>query len=502
MNPRPPDPELRRLVDRLHDGPPPSKPEIARLEELLEDDEALAYYVAVTQQEAFLPELLAETPVASAPVRRRMRIPWVPVSLAAAAGIAFMLGLYVGRRGAAPATVAAHAEPAVPSDSPPARITGLVGVEWNDGEEPDLLGRGAAADHLVFKTGLVELTYANGVRLTLEGPADYRINDAVSGRLDFGKLYATVPKGAEGFRVDYSRGSVVDLGTEFAMEARPDGTTELGVFKGEIELRRPGADPLSLFENQSLVHGLDSQYPIHAVPLDRKKFVRDLPNRDFRWEVRSFESEEIVFDVTHLVWKPSEYRAIFKWVAGKDGIKIRNVRLCLDGKPVATDAHLGRTGNLPQVRDNIYALDIDPNQFHRGRWTLHATVELLERTRGLAPYKGPARSQGILQFEEGLVSRSSAEDFVGRWSYRVLGARFVREFHPDGTVTLEKNGRPCPASFRGSRWTITNGVLHATVPERGTIEAHVLRNRNTLIFVSQPFENAKRINPLAAANSE
>ena len=46
------------------------------------------------------------------------------------------------------------------------------------------------------------------------------------------------------------------------------------------------------------------------------------------------------------------------------------------------------------------------------------------------------------------------------------------------------------------------GAIHATVSGKGTIEAHVLRNRNTLIFVSQPFENAKRINPLAAANSE
>ena len=75
---------------------------------------------------------------------------------------------------------------------------------------------GAASDRIFIETGLVELTYANSVRMTLEGPADYHVLDEISGGLDAGKIYTTVPKGAEGFCVDYAQGSVVDLGTEFA----------------------------------------------------------------------------------------------------------------------------------------------------------------------------------------------------------------------------------------------------------------------------------------------
>jgi hypothetical protein len=58
MSSRPPHPKLRILVDRLHDGPPLSKTEVAQLEELLEDDEALAYYLEVSHQEALLASVI------------------------------------------------------------------------------------------------------------------------------------------------------------------------------------------------------------------------------------------------------------------------------------------------------------------------------------------------------------------------------------------------------------------------------------------------------------
>lgn len=374
----------------------------------------------------------------------------------------------------------------------PAKITGLVGVEWNDGAAPDLLGDASASDRVLIKTGLVELTYASGVRLTLEGPADFHVSDATSGRLTAGKIYATVPKGAEGFHVDYAQGRVVDLGTEFAMEVRADGSTELGVFEGEVELHRPGTLPISLFKNQALVHHSETEQPLRAIPLDRKKFIRDLPTRDFRWEVSSPSPQQIVIDVSHLVWKPSEYRAIFKWVEGRDMVTIRDVRLCLDGKPVSSDKHTGFTGTVIRVSENIYTLSVPPTAFRRGKWTIHATLEPLPRPAGSAEFKMPIRSQGILQFEEGLVSRAQAEDFIGPWSYRFLGDHFIRNFHPDGTVSLEKNGKPYALAFAGSRWTVENGELRVVVPRLGITESHILRDDHTLIFVSQPYENAVR----------
>lgn len=483
MKPCAPSPELRQLVDRIHDGPPLSKPEMSRLEELLEDDQALAYYLSATQNEALISEVINDIRGVAAPARRSFSIPWLPVAFAAAASVIFLLGLGIGRRLPAPAESGIAAKPA---PARPVQITGMVGVEWRDGSTPDPYGNGAVKDRISIKTGLVELTYPSGVRVTLEGPADFSISGDTSGRLDAGKLYTTVPKGAEGFRVDYAMGSVVDLGTEFAMDARPDGATELGVFEGEVELHRQGVEPISLFKNQALIHDNSNEDIIRAIPLDREKFVRELPSRDFRWESNSVAARDVSFDVSHLVWKPSEYRAIFKWMEGGGSIRVSNIRLCLDGVIVATDRHTGSTGHAIQVRDNVFSLTVPPGKFRRGRWTVHATI------RSAAAGNQSTLSQGIMQFEEGLVSRARAEDFIGRWSYGCLGSRFIREFHPDGTVTLEKDGKPYVEAFAGSQWHLERGILEVYVPKHGITESHILRDDNTLIFVSQPYENATR----------
>ncbi|MCB1133383.1 MAG: FecR domain-containing protein, partial [Verrucomicrobiae bacterium] len=308
-----------------------------------------------------------------------------------------------------------------------------------------------------------------------------------------GKLVASVPKGAEGFRVDYADGTVVDLGTEFAMSVRSGGGTEVGVFDGEIELHTGDEQPMALFENQSVLHRVEAAGSvIEPIPFRRDEFIRRLPSRDFAWEIRSSEAQELEFDVTHLVWKPGNYRAIFKWINGRDAIDIRDAELRIDGRVVSEDSHSGTTGILPFVRDNLYRLDIPSDAYTSGRWTLHVTVEPHPRTRALTDYTGAIQSSGVLQFEDGLATNATAGDFIGRWSYRHLGSRFVREFHPDGTITLFRNGKIEDKQFVDSRWTVDGGVLTVTIPELGAEEKHILRDLNTLVFMSNPYENAVR----------
>lgn len=491
MTSHPPHPRLRSLVDRLHDGPPLSKPEVAELEELLEDDGALAYYLAISQQEALLSSAIPRTaPSLVGPVQHKPSTLSVVRILAplAAACIVFALGLRLGlhlerRPGdGAPITVA--------TSSPPARITGMVGVEWADEGAPHQIDLDTSSNPISIKSGLVEVTYASGVRVTLEGPAVYEVAGHETGRLLRGKLYTTVPKGAEGFLVHYSGGTLEDLGTEFAMEALPDGRTEVGVFVGKVKLHSSGRESITLFENQSLLQSPDAQEPLQPLPLNREKYVQRMPARDFRWEVDWLGSREVTFDVTHLVWKPAQYRAIFKWISGPDAIVVRDVRLLCDGEPVAKDGHEGSTGLLRHVSGNIYALDVDPAAYQRGRWTVSARIESMTRTGGLEKSSTPICSRGILQFEEGLVTGAGPEEFIGRWSYHHMGSLFVREFHPDGSVSFETNGVRDQGTWADSRWEVVDGVLQVSIPRRGFVERHVLRNPQTLVFISNPYENA------------
>ena len=492
MNNRPPHPRLRRLVDRLHDGPPLSKPEVAELEDLLEDDAALAYYLEASQQEALMASVvpqvddLTEDAPQVLPFPRALQI---GASLVAACVI-FGLGLHLGRNLEPSSTdpiAATH------PGSPPARITGMVGVEWTDEKSPHRIELDPSSSEISIESGLVEVTYASGVCVTLEGPAVYEVEGHETGRLQQGKLYTTVPKGAEGFKIHYAGGIVEDLGTEFAMDALPDGSTEVGVFSGMIKLHSAGRDSILLYENQSLVQSPVRSEPLQPIPLDRKKYVTRLPARDFRWEVDSSGSREVTFDVTHLVWKPAKYRAIFKWISGPDAVVIRDVRLLHDGEPVAVDAHEGSTGMLRYVSDNIYALDVEPGTYSRGRWTVVATLETLSREGGsLADSYLPLDSRGILQFEEGLVTNARPDQFIGRWAYRHLGDLFVREFRPDGSVSLTKNGEVVDSSWTRSQWWVENGVLNVTLPKKDLIERHVLRDPETLIFTSNQYDNATK----------
>ncbi|SHI75012.1 FecR family protein [Rubritalea squalenifaciens DSM 18772] len=493
-----PSPELRNLIDLLLIEEPLTREQMAHLEDLLEDDQNLAYYVETMQQEAMLPEGLSMTTAAPQAVKpsKHLRISAIA---ALAACLTFFIGLYIGLQQDGSPDISQTSAPA-PTYQPEdlakpamARITGLVGVRWDNETSNNLLATQGEAEQLTIKSGLMEITYASGVKLTIEGPAKYAVTSATSGHLTQGKLVASVPKGAEGFQIDYAKGKIVDLGTEFALNLQPNKAPEIGVFDGEIEVHtKNNTKPVSLYENQAVRQEPGSeQEEFTAIPFNRDAYVRKLPSRDFAWEMHSPNAKEKVFDVSHLVWKAASYRAIFKWINGHDGVSVRNVELRLDGKLIASDNHLGHCGALRTARDSIFALDIDEDRFQNGKWTLHAWIEALPRKPGGAT--GPYFSSGILQFEEGLVSEALAEDFTGKWSYRHLGRNYIRHFKPDGTIMLYSNGVHLKGSFRDSTWSVSNGILRVNMPHDNAYEDHVLRDKETLIFVNQPYENAKKI---------
>ena len=495
-----PPPEFRELLDRFIENNGLNRADMGRFEEMLLDPSLRSYCSDILLQEALLPEALATmesiaghdhgTPV---PPRRSLfeRVKnFAPP--AAAAGIAFLAGMWFGQE-PAPAPETAAIEATEPQNAMGAKVTGMMGVVWDDGATPYFADGSVQAQRIAFKSGLVELTYSSGVRVTLEGPADFTVSDSSSGKITSGKLVAYVPKGAEGFTVDYGNGQVVDLGTEFAMELAANGKMELGVFDGEVELHLPGDSPLLLNRSQAMIHDRNAPEPLRPVPFDRNKFVRELPNRDFPWSIQSSEPMRLELDVSHLIWKSAEYRAIFKWISGHDAVEIRDVELLRDGEVVAADDRVGTTGMVLHVKDNLFDVTVPPGSYRPGRWTLRATITQLPRTGGMSRFRGPVDSHGIVLFEEGLVNRAQAGDFIGRWGFNFAGARFVREFHSDGTITVSKNGRRDPKAFADCSWWVEGGILHAEIPNgNGLVESHLLRDRNTLIFINRAFDNATR----------
>ncbi|MGC4013387.1 MAG: FecR domain-containing protein [Luteolibacter sp.] len=476
-----PDSELRRLTDAWHDGTISRGDALLLEERLLADPAARDYFFEISELEGSLPEAVGLLPAAPAVVPRRAGGQWWKMAAmfiigAATSTLVWKYGVH------GPAQV-------VQASGPEATITGMMGVTWDGhaGERSLDLKHGGGATRIA--SGLVEVTFGSGTRAVVEGPADFEVTGHNSMSLAYGKVVADVPKGAEGFAVNYAEGRIVDLGTEFGIDIGKGGTAaNFGVFRGEIEFqpKGDGTRPVRLLENHAIVA---SEGQIQSVPFDQAKFTRRLPSREFAWQVNEPAATELTwdYDISHLVWKPGRYRAICKWMTGPHGLILSGAELLLDDVPVATDQHHGFTGTVSMTRDNEYDLEVTKEQYRRGRWTLRVHVR-----PDWVPDK-PQEARGVILVEDGLALNAKPEDFIGTWEYLHDGQSFRRTFMPDGTARLTIDGVNY-GIFEQSHWKVEDGCLELSIPEKPApiVERHLLRNADTLIFTNRAYRDGIR----------
>ncbi len=157
------------------------------------------------------------------------------------------------------------------------RITGLVDCRWADPKTEAYdsayvpLGRKYA-----LSSGLMEITYTNGSKVLLQGPATYEVDSHDGGYLTVGKLTVRVEKtpgdtansaighkdtssqclGGPAFAIRTPTATVADLGTEFGIAVDASGASEAYVFRGQVEMRLKGTENqsprvIALRENES-----------------------------------------------------------------------------------------------------------------------------------------------------------------------------------------------------------------------------------------------------------
>jgi hypothetical protein len=442
-----PDRELRRLVDGMLEDTL-TRSEVARLEERMEaDPNAMDYYLTMAGQDALLAELCRENPAQPfEPVARPRRWWWVAAAAAAVAGLAVISLPSTQRRTPAPASM-------IPGF---AKLTGGTGITEKNEALISGANLGQKTGALIISSGLTEITHRSGTRLLIEGPAHYEATGPNAGRLKYGKLVAEVPPGAEGYVVEWSDGKVVDLGTEFAIDVPQS--------KGHA-VRMTGASTTGL----------------RSIPFDQDRFIRQMPSRELPWFYRG-GSDALVWDVSHLMWSPGDQLAVFKWMTGPEALTLGKVELLLDGEVVATDEHPCSVGDLSSTVGNVYRLHVTPEVWKRGAWELRAwPVET----------KPGAHAEGILMFEDGAALEASVGDFTGTWDYVHDGKRYRRAFHSDGTCTLWVDGRASDY-FQDAKWEVKGGILRVSFPASKVAEEHLLRDRESLLFINQPYRNARR----------
>lgn len=131
-------------------------------------------------------------------------------------------------------------------------------------------------------SGIIEVETVRGVSLTIEGPAAFEMLPNADMELKYGRVYAQVsPKGI-GFTVNTSNSKVIDLGTEFGIQADIDGQMELHVFKGKTTLIYGGSwldkNSQTILQKQARSLSRDGSR-INDIPIQNEVFAREIDSR-------------------------------------------------------------------------------------------------------------------------------------------------------------------------------------------------------------------------------
>ncbi len=159
------------------------------------------------------------------------------IGLAVAASLALLAGIFSTLRS---------------GSKPPASIAQVVGAYRSDGSAY-VAGEPVTVGNHSLDRGLMRLDFSNGARVTIEGPAEFKISSEKRMMLHRGVVTATIPESAIGFVVDTAAAQVLDLGTSFGVAVSEDGSTDVCVFDGEVEVtNQADAAPRVVREGQAV----------------------------------------------------------------------------------------------------------------------------------------------------------------------------------------------------------------------------------------------------------
>lgn len=156
-----------------------------------------------------------------------------------------------------------------------AQIVRMESATWDASRVSPQVGGGIEAGRLRLTSGLVELKFARGATVIVEGPADFEVLGPQHAFLHLGRAVTRMAAGTKGFLLDSPRGRLVDQGTEFGVSVGESGDTEVHVLEGKVE-----ASPSSQRQTLALsVHQAARLMPqrVEQFAADAGGFITDLP---------------------------------------------------------------------------------------------------------------------------------------------------------------------------------------------------------------------------------
>jgi hypothetical protein len=190
---------------------------------------------------------------------------------------------------------------------------------------------------LCLDKGIVTMRYDHGVEVVIESPAKFTIERSGI-YLEYGRLFSRVSKAGLGFLVETPTARCVDMGTEFGVQAEINGSAELHVIKGQVQLfagtHSKAKSSRMLTENQAIRYDVNSGQTKPISPRT-DTFVRAINSK------------------TKTIWRGQMQINVANIVAGGDGFHEVNALVGLDpltGKYTNSVKKKDRRGNGTYAR--------------------------------------------------------------------------------------------------------------------------------------------------------
>jgi hypothetical protein len=214
------------LIQRFLEGRA-SLSEASELSDLIErDPHARSRYLDIAELHAAL--MADETLRQEIPPQQVARKPqrhWTQITLKIAAIAAVLFGL------------ASLISPKPASPRPMAKLLSTENAHWGDSSTELTLNAGQAPTSILrLVQGKAEFVTALGAVVMLQAPVVMRFESATSLFVESGKVLCNCPTPESRLEVRTRQTSVVDLGTEFVVEARADESTRVAVLSGEVKV--------------------------------------------------------------------------------------------------------------------------------------------------------------------------------------------------------------------------------------------------------------------------
>ncbi len=228
----------------------------------------------------------------------------------------------------------------IPNREPVAVLAEAVEARWQNGEEAlkiqDFFYNTDRPRTL--RSGTIEIEFNSGARAVVEGPAEFVCKSDNMISLSYGRLYSRVPQHATGFTVLAKDARIVDLGTEFGVQANVDGTLELHVTHGKT----------------SLIAGDKSSRDIYQIPAGQARKVSDQGTSVKEIELKGSAFAQKIDTETGLVWKGQKTLNLADITGGGNGFGTGTLEAGIDpgtGRPILFGPELY---NIHPVVSNAY----------------------------------------------------------------------------------------------------------------------------------------------------